>query len=236
MLDIISIIIVIQILINGVLLGAMYGIAAIGLSLIFGTMQIIFLAQGTIIILFAYLCYWLFTLYSIDPYLSILVIVPVSLLFGGGLYHALFRKIAGLEDKKISLLIAVGLMILVESLISIIWTADPRSIRTSYTGYVISVFELVVDITGMIGFLLALLSAICVTIFLKKTLVGKAVRATSQNMDGAVLLGIAPNRVNTVAFAVGIGLAGIAGIATATTWPFDPYYGFIFSLKAMPLG
>jgi branched-chain amino acid transport system permease protein len=80
----------------------MYGIAAIGLSMIFGTMRIIFLAQGTIIILMAYLCFWLFSLLSIDPYLSLFVLLPVSWLCGMGIYHVLFKKSAGFADKNIS--------------------------------------------------------------------------------------------------------------------------------------
>src|SRR4030065_2322187 len=91
-----------QILTNGILFGTMYGIAAIGLSLIFGTMRIIFIAQGTIIIFLAYICYWLFTLLGIDPYLSLIIIIPLSLLLGTAFYQGLFKEAAALEDKNIS--------------------------------------------------------------------------------------------------------------------------------------
>src|SRR4030042_60675 len=87
MLDILSFQLVSQLFINGILFGTMYGIAAIGLSLIYGTMRIIFLAQGTIIIFLAYICYWFFKLLGIDPYLSILLVVPVSLLLGMEFYQ-----------------------------------------------------------------------------------------------------------------------------------------------------
>ncbi len=223
----------IQLLVNGVLFGTSYGLAAIGLSLIFGTMRIIFLSQGTIIILMAYFCYSLFSSWTVDPYISILLLVPGSLILGAGIYHVLFRKAAAMEDKNISLLIAVGLMFLLENLMSTIWTPDPVSIRTGYTAYGIKFMGLRISFTRLMGFVMAILSTTGVTLFLKKTLVGKAVRAASKDMVAATLMGITPHRVNGVAFAIGIGLSAIAGIALATTYSFDPYFGFIFSLKAM---
>lgn len=231
MLEYISFKLLSQLLINGILFGTMYGIAAIGLSLIFGTMQIIFIAQGTIIIFSAYLCFWLFSLYSIDPYLSLVIIIPVSLLFGQGFYHAIFRKVAG--SKITSLLIAFGLMALLENLMSVLFTPNTRAVRTSYTAYGITVLGLKISFTRLIAFLTAILSALSVTVFLRKTLVGKAVRAATEDLEAATLVGISPHRANGIAFSIGMGLAGVAGVATATTYPFDPYFGFIFSLKAM---
>lgn len=222
-----------QLFINGVLFGTMYGLAAIGLSLIFGTMRIIFLSQGTIIILMAYLCYWLFKLLGIDPYVSTVILAPVALIIGGGFYQLLFRRAVRMEDKNISLLIAVGLMFLLENFMSVVWTPNPRSISTSYTSSSIAMGNLDISFTRLLGFLLAMLATVGVTFFLKRTLVGKAVRAASEDIEAATLVGISPHWVNMVAFAIGIGLSGIAGIALSTTYPFDPYFGFVFSLKAM---
>jgi branched-chain amino acid transport system permease protein len=222
-----------QLFINGVLFGTMYGLAAIGLSLIFGTMRIIFLSQGTIIILMAYLCYWLFKLLGIDPYVSTVILAPAALIIGGGFYQLLFRRAVRMEDKNISLLIAVGLMFLLENFMSVVWTPNPRSISTSYTSSSIAMGNLDISFTRLLGFLLAMLATVGVTFFLKRTLVGKAVRAASEDIEAATLVGISPHWVNMVAFAIGIGLSGIAGIALSTTYPFDPYFGFVFSLKAM---
>jgi branched-chain amino acid transport system permease protein len=224
--------ILIQILINGILFGAMYGIAAIGLSLIFGTMQIIFIAQGAMIVLAAYGTFWLFHFFSMDPYLSIIVIFPVSVIFGLGLYQVLFRRVAR-AGKFPSLLIAFGLMVLLENLMSVLFTPNPRSVRTSYTAYGISALGLKISFTRLMAFIMAILATTGVSLFLKKTLIGKAVRAASENLESATLVGITPHRVNSVTFGIGIGLAGLAGIATATTYSFDPYFGFVFSLKAM---
>jgi branched-chain amino acid transport system permease protein len=233
MLEYLSVGLIIQLLVNGILFGTMYGIAAIGLSLIFGTMRIIFLAQGTMIIFLAYICYWLFTLLGIDPYLSLVFVVPLSLLLGMGFYHALFKEAAALEDKNISLLIAVGLMFLLENLMMVVWTANPRSILTTYTSYVFRPMGIDIPFTRLIALLMAVLSASAILLFLKKTIIGMAVRAASENMVSATLMGISPHQVNAVAFAIGIGLAGIAGVGVAAIYPFDPYYGFVFALKAL---
>ena len=224
--------ILLQILVNGILFGAMYGIAAIGLSLIFGTMQIIFIAQGTVIVLAAYGTFWLFDLFSLDPYLSIIIIFPASLILGLGFYQVFFRKVAR-AGKFPSLLIAFGLMALLENLMSVMWTPNPRAVQTSYTAYAITTVGIRISFSRLMAFVMAILATTGVSLFLKKTLMGKAVRAASENLESATLVGITPHRVNTITFGLGIGLAGLAGIATATTYSFDPYFGFVFSLKAM---
>lgn len=221
-----------QLLINGILFGTMYGIAAIGLSIIFGIMHIIFLAQGTMIILAAYCCYWLFKLYGLNPYLSALVIVPAFLVLGQILYYGLFRRVS-VSGKLPSLLIAFGLMSLLENLMSVVWSPNPRAIDAGYSSYGISLSAINISFTRLMAFIMAIFAAGGVTLFLKKTFLGKAVRAASENMESAMLVGITPHRVNSAAFAIGMGLAGLAGIATATVYPFDPSFGFIFSLKAM---
>jgi branched-chain amino acid transport system permease protein len=225
----------IQVLINGVLFGTMYGIAALGLSLIFGTMQIIFIAQGVMIVLGAYTVYWLFELLGVDPYISGLIVIPAALLFGSGIYQTIFRKVAGRGEagKAASLLLSFGLMALIENVMTVLWTPNARAVRTGYTAFGFSALGINISFTRLMAFLIAILATVGVTIFLKKTMIGKAVRAASENLDSAKLVGITPHKVNTVTFAIGIGLAALAGIATATTYSFDPYFGFIFSLKAM---
>jgi branched-chain amino acid transport system permease protein len=233
MLEYLGVGLIAQAFVNGILLGTMYGTAAIGLSLVFGTMGIVFIAQGSVIIFFAYLCYWLFALLGIDPYLSIIPIVLIALLLGVAFYYGLFKEAAALKDRISSLLIAVGLMFFLENFMTVVWTPNPRAVVTSYGFYTFSLFGINLTLTRLIGLLIAILATLGVFIFLKKTLIGTAVRAISEDVEASTMMGINPNRVNIVAFAIGIGLAAIAGINFATTYSFDPNYGFDVAIKAL---
>jgi len=233
MIDIPSAEVMLQLSINGALAGAMYGVAAVGLSLIFGTMRLIFVAQGAIIIFAAYCVRALFQKLGIDPFLSLVIVVPAGGALGWLVYQALFRKASGLEDRNISLLIAVGLMFLVQNLMTVIWGGNVAGVVTRYTASGIDILGVRASFTRSMGFLIAVAGTGLVLLFLKRTLIGKAVRAASEDVTAARLMGISPHRVNAIAFAIGISLAGAAGVAVATTFPFNPYAGFIFSLKAL---
>jgi branched-chain amino acid transport system permease protein len=222
-----------QLTVNSILFGSMYGIAAIGLSLIFGTMRIIFLAQGTVIIFFAYICYWLLKLLGIDPYVSLLLVVPLAALIGAGFYYGIFKEAAVLEDRNISLLIAIGLMYLMENLMTVVWKPDPRAVVTAYTSWVFRPFGTTIQFTRLMALVMAVAATIVVFIFLKRTRIGTAVRAASEDPVSTKLMGINPNLVNAVAFAIGVGLAGTAGVGVATVYSFDPVFGFMFTLKAL---
>jgi branched-chain amino acid transport system permease protein len=222
----------IQILINGILFGSMYGVAAIGLSLIFGSMQIVFIAQGAVIVLASYFTYWVFTLTALDPFFCLLLCLPFFMALGWGLYAGLFHKVAA-AGRNPSLLLAFGLMVLLENLMSFVWTPNPRAINTWYTAVGISLGPIQISFTRLMVFLISIAATGLVFLFMKKTLWGKAVRGASEDMRAASLLGISPRRVNSLTFSIGIALAGIAGVCTATTYPFDPYFGFLFSLKAL---
>ena len=225
--------ILLQVVINGILFGTMYGIAAIGLSLIFGTMRIIFLAQGSMIVLFAYLTYWVFTLAGIDPYICILITVPVAFIVGLGLFYTLFKDAAANEDKNVSLLLAVGLMYMVDNLMLTVWTANPRFVATSYASYTIRIGEINISFVRLMALVLALAAAFVVYYFLKNTRLGTAVRAAATDMQAVTLLGISSSWVMAIAFGIGIGLAGLAGVVMASVYSFDPNYGFVFALKAL---
>jgi branched-chain amino acid transport system permease protein len=224
--------VVFQLLINGILFGSMYGVAAIGLSLIFGSMEIIFIAQGAMMILAAYFTYFLFNFGSIDPFASLLIVLPVFVLLGFLLYNLLFRKVAD-SGKNAPLLVAFGFMILLENLMSVLWTPDTRAISTSYTGVGLSLGNFQISFTKLLVLALALTATFLVTLWLRLTLTGKAVRAATENKRAASLMGIDPHKVKAITFGIGIALAGLAGTATASSYSFNPTFGFAFSLKAL---
>jgi branched-chain amino acid transport system permease protein len=151
---------------------------------------------------------------------------------GWVLYRGLFLRVAA-AGKNPSLLLAFGLMVLLESLMSILWTPNQRAINTTYTAVGFDLGPLKISFTRLLAFAVSLAATGTVFFFMRRTLWGKAVRAASEDMEAAALLGISPRRVGSLAFAIGLALAGVAGVAVALTYPFDPYSGFIFSLKAL---
>jgi branched-chain amino acid transport system permease protein len=225
--------VLIQVIINGILLGSMYGIAAAGLSLIFGTMRIIFLAQGTMIVFFAFVTYWLFVKANIDPYLCLFIVVPLAFLVGLGLFYSLFRKAVALEDRNVTLLLAVGLMYLVDNTMLKVWSATPRSVTITYSDAMIVFAGIRVPWLRLALVGLALVSALVVFIFLKRTRIGTAVRAASEDIEATKIQGINAVWVCAISFAVGIGLAGVAGVGMATVFSFDYQFGFTWAIKAL---
>ncbi len=221
-----------KILMNGVLVGCMYGVAAIGLSLIFGCMEIVFIAQGAVMILAAYCIYWMFTWTSIDPFFGFLAIIPIFLGFGWIMYTGLFQRVAK-AGKNPSLLLAFGLMVLLEHVMSLVWSPNTRTVAASYSAVALRLSGIIISFTRLMVSIIALITTGLVFLFLKKTMLGKAVRGVSEDMRAAALLGISPIQVSAATFSIGIALAGIAGVATSITYPFDPYFGFLFSLKAL---
>ena len=154
-------------LINGILLGSMYGVAAIGLSLIFGCMEIVFIAQGAVMILAAYCIYWVVVLTSIDPNFGFLLIIPIFLGFGWFMYMSLFRRVAR-AGKNPSLLLAFGIMVLFENLMSLIWSPDVRTVKTGYSSMSFSVGDINISVTRIIVAVVALIATGMVFLFLKK--------------------------------------------------------------------
>jgi branched-chain amino acid transport system permease protein len=225
--------VLIQVIVNGILLGSMYGIAAAGLSLIFGTMRIIFLAQGTMIVFFAFVVYWLFVKAHIDPYLCLLIVVPLAFLVGLGLFYSLFRKAVALEDRNVTLLLAVGLMYLVDNAMLKVWSATPRSVTISYSDAMIVAGGIRVPWLRLALLGLAFASALVVFLFLKRTRIGTAVRAASEDLEATKIQGINAIWVCAISFAVGIGLAGVAGVGLATVFSFDYQFGFTWAIKAL---
>ena len=221
-----------QVLVNGVFLGCMYGVAAIGLSLIFGCMQIIFIAQGAVMILAAYCIFWMVTFTPVSAFWGFLFIIPVFVGFGLIMYAGLFQRVAK-AGKNPSLLLAFGLMVLLEHVMAFVFSSDYRTVTTKYVSTAIGLAGVTFSVIWIIIAAVAIIATALVFLFLKKTILGKAVRAVSEDMGAAALLGVPPEWVSAVTFSIGIALAGIAGVATGVIFPFSPYFGFIFSLKAL---
>ena len=226
--------VLLQVVINGILLGSMYGIAAAGLSLIFGTMRIIFLAQGTMIVFFAFVVYWLFVK---APYrsLSLPAHSGASRLLGGS-RPVLLPVPEGSRPRGQERHVAArggtdvpGRQRDAEGLVC----HSALTVTISYSDAMIVAGGIRVPWLRLALLGLAFVSALVVFLFLKRTRVGTAVRAASEDLEATKIQGINAIWVCAISFAVGIGLAGVAGVGMATVFSFDYQFGFTWAIKAL---
>lgn len=222
---------IVQLFINGILLGGVYALVSIGLTLIFGAMNIINFAHGEFLMLSMYITFWSFHLYGIDPYLSILLIIPLFFMLGVLVQRIIIQPI--LNAPHIAQIFAtVGLSIVMQNAALLAWKADYRCISVNYGISNIKIAGLIISFPRLVTFAIAIAIMIGLFIFLKKTLIGKAIRATAQNVRAALLMGINTNRIYYFAFALGTVCVGIAGGLLAPLYAAYPTVGGHFVLIA----
>jgi len=225
-----------QQIVYGLLVGSLYGLAATGLSLVFGVLKILNVAHGELIMLGGYASFWIVALLDVDPFLSLLFTLPVMLVVGFFLYHGLFTFVAAsAEEARIrnSLLIGFGLALVFHNLAILLWTADERGITTAYSGQVIRVLGLAFPIMRLGGLAAAFLVILGLHGFLHRTYLGKAIRATAEDWEAAALMGINIDTTYRVAFAVSVATAGIAGTLVTIGYSVSPSIGLEWTLKAL---
>jgi len=228
--------ILLQNTIFGVLVGGLYGLAAMGLSLVFGVLKMLNVAHGELIMLGGYVGFWLFTLWKIDPFASLLPSAIALFLAGILLYQVLFRRLIYFpEETKIknSILIGFGLALVVQTLAILAWKADERAITTPYAGAIFPIGSVVVPLARLGALGVAFLALGGLHLFLHRTLPGKAIRATAEDVEAASLAGIPVPAVFLAAFGLGSALAGIAGTLVSMTDAISPTIGLSWTLKAL---
>jgi branched-chain amino acid transport system permease protein len=225
-----------QQLILGILLGGLYGLAAVGLSLVFGVLKVLNVAHGELIMLGGYGTFWLVTLLGIDPFASLLLVLPLSLLLGLVLYGGLFGFVVRAEEEarvRNSLLIGFGLALVLHALAVRLWTADERSVVTPYGGAVITVGDLSIPVIRLVSLAVAFILIVGLQLLLAHWRWGKAIRATAEDWEAALLTGIDVRRAYLLAFAMGTGLAGAAGTLVSVGYSVSPSIGLEWTLKAL---
>ena len=189
----------VQSLIDGILTGGVYALVAIGLTMIFGVMHIINFAHGSFMMLGMYASYFMFTYIGIDPYVSILLIMPLFFVMGFIVQSQVLQKIIHYPGETI-LLLTMGIMLVIDNMALAIWSPNYRTITTSYGSFAFYALGLKVNLTRLIAFVLAILMGALLYLLLKKTYLGKAIRAVSQEKEGALAVGINFNRIFCIAF------------------------------------
>jgi branched-chain amino acid transport system permease protein len=220
----------------GLLVGGLYGLAAVGLSLVFGVLNMLNVAHGELVMLGGYAGFWLFTLWKIDPFMSLPLSGLALFLVGVLLFQLLFSRLIHLPDEtklKNSILIGFGLALTLQTLVILVWTADERAITTHYAGRVLPIGDVVVPLSRLGAFAVAFLTLGGLHLFLHRTYAGKAIRATAENIEAAHLAGIPIRRVFLTAFGLGSALAGVSGTLVSMTDAISPAVGLSWTIKAL---
>ncbi len=219
-----------QSLVSGVLTGSLYAMIGVGLTVVFGVMRIINLAHGDLVMLGMYGAFWSHLLWRIDPFVSLVLWVPLMFLGGMLVYRFLLRTIIPGGELN-TLLYTAGLSLLIANVALFSWTGDYRTIKLPYAITPLRPFGIAVPIPLALAFALATAITLALYLFLAHTDLGRAIRATSQNAEAAALMGIDAGRVSMVTFGLGSALAGAAGILLAPSLYLYPTVGEILIAK-----
>ena len=220
-----------QAVLNGVLIGGIYALVSIGVTLIFGVVKIVNFAQGEFVMIGMYISFFLATRLGIDPLVSLAVSMPALFVIGVLVQHFLIRRVLGLGDMP-QIFLTFALSLLLMNVALLVFTADYRTVHTAYSDAAIHIGPLYVAVAKLIAFAVAMLLSAALWLFLRTTDLGKAMRAAAQNREVAMLMGINPDRVFGVAVGVALALAGAAGSLLMPFYPAYPLVGQVFLLMA----
>lgn len=218
-------------IVMGVLLGGLYALIATGLSLIFGVMKLINVAHGDLILLSTYIAYAFLTKWGFDPILSLTIIVPSLFFIGYFMQRLLFERVI-FKSAEVPLIIAFGISLILQNFHQILWSPMSRGLTTSYILKSFQIGEIFVPLAYLLDFVCAATTLILLHIFLTKTYLGRAIRASSQDSRAAELMGINTKRVYAIAFGISMVTAAIAGVFLGLTFPFTPQSGVSFLIIA----
>lgn len=221
----------VQVLINGILLGGFYAIMAFGLALVWGVLNIVNLAHGAFIMLGAYLSWYLYNYAGIDPFLGLPLCAVIMFALGYGVQRGLLNLVVRAPMFN-TLLITFGIEVVITYLAQLAFSADFRTINPPYAGDNISLGSIVIPDVQLFVFGAAIVLTLAMWVFLLRTKLGRAIRATAQNLVAARLYGVEPRHLYAVTFGIGIGLAGTAGALYGVISQVNPYIGASLTAKS----
>ncbi|HWU39283.1 MAG TPA: branched-chain amino acid ABC transporter permease [Candidatus Acidoferrum sp.] len=222
---------ILQVLINGILLGGLYGVMAIGMSLIYGVMRIVNITHGALITLGAYITFWTFTLWGWDPFLSLPVTILLLFLYGYLLQRFLLNLIVRAQ-MYLTLLITFGIEVVMVNLVRILWSSDLRQVAPSYAAANFSVGGLTIPYVRLWVFVTTVVLSLLFLLLIERTRLGRAIRATAEELRAARLTGIPVGHIYAVTFGLGAALAGAAGGMWGMLFPMTPIMGRPLTLKS----
>lgn len=216
-------------LVTGLLLGGLFAVTALGLSLVFGVMRLINLVHGELVVLGAYLAYELSAHASFDPLVSLLVVVPATLVLGYPVQRLLLTPVMR-KGAEPALLTTFGLSVILQNLFLLIFSGDTRSLNASYSTSSLKVVGLQVPTMYLISFAFAVVMCGGAHLILRRTAAGRAVRASAEDSEAAEVMGIDIRRVYAAIYAIAAGCAAVGGVLVGLTFSFDPSAGTTYLL------
>jgi branched-chain amino acid transport system permease protein len=223
-----------QVLVNGILLGGLYAIMALGLALVWGVLNIVNLAHGAFIMLGGYLAWILFVDLGIDPFTGL----PLTAVGMFGVGYAVQRGLLNYVVRAPmfnTLLITFGLEVAITYFAQLAFSADFRTINPAYSGENFTFGPVIVPVVRLAAFAVAIMLTLAMWVFLLRTRLGRAIRATAQNLVAARLYGVEPRHLYATTFGIGIGLAGVAGALYGTVSQINPYIGAALTAKCFAI-
>jgi branched-chain amino acid transport system permease protein len=227
---------VLEDMINGILMGAIYGLTALGLTIIFGVLKVINFAHGSLLMVGMYFAYWAVALSGLHPYLTLIVVVPIMFFFGYYLQDIVIKPIFKAErevrEPITVIIVTTGVWYVLDNLTLLIFGPQYRTIQDNpLRGDMLELGQMLISVPKLWGFFAAILTALAVYWFLQKTRMGRAIRATSLDRDAASLMGIKQYKVYNIAFGLGTATAGIAGVTLVPFYNVFPTVGVLFDIK-----
>jgi branched-chain amino acid transport system permease protein len=215
-----------QAIVDGILVGGVYALMAVGLTLIFGVLDIINIAQGVLVVLGAYLTYVLSVHLHLDLFLGLLLTVPAMFLIGVVIQWAFIRRLRGRERTSMTLLVSYAVALIIEGILYETFGPDPKQLSASYVSSSVHVLGFYLPYIYLYGFALAVLVVAGIYGLLYRTKFGRSVRATMQDETAARLIGIETNRVAAITFGVGVAVTAAGGMVFGATNSFNPNSGY----------
>jgi branched-chain amino acid transport system permease protein len=220
-----------QQIVNGLMIGFMYSLVAIGLTLIWGVMNIVNFAHGDFLMIGMFTSFWLFTVYGIDPLFSIPICFLLLFVMGVAIYRFIVSKVMK-GPMLAQLVVTFGVSIFLSNLAVYLWTPDFRLISTTFLQGTWDIGGISISIPKAIASIGSIITSICLFLFMKKTKTGKAILATEMNRESALLMGINTERINSLSFGIGAALVGVAGAFLSTYYYIYPQVGGLFGTIA----
>ncbi|MEW6663747.1 MAG: branched-chain amino acid ABC transporter permease [Thermodesulfobacteriota bacterium] len=211
--------------ISGILLGGLYGIVGVGLSMVFGIMRQVNLAHGEFMILSSYFSLLFLHLIGLHPLLTLFLVLPIMFALGYLIQAFLFNR-AMQKEMEPFLIISFGLSIILQNVLLLAFTPDARSLKTGLAIKSVNLFNLFhIPLIQLLNFSAGLIVLFLLYQFMKKTYLGWAIHAASEDLSGAKLMGINPKRVYSIAMGIAASTAGISGVLVGMTFTFYPHSG-----------